>query len=378
VPSNFIQLSRKSEECENSKQLYDFIMKQDLCNGKFFIKYQNETGIDSGGLKREVFDKILKFYTFLYFQEIESNYNYLILKKNIVMQDLINNTQQLILFAKASKSKIYLRFDPELIKLFLSNKPREFINNSKKNKFKDLYNFFETQISQVSEENNVILSNYLIKNNNNSDNFKTKISQKLINTKISELEESIKKEILFRRFAMMCGFETWKEFNTMLLFILNFWNSSNEDIFTFEINFDRDSIMKRIVIRKILSEPGQYPLDIQQLNLENIEPEFANYPYLESMLKYILGDDDENRIKFVKYLTGSQFSPSKLIIELSNIEISSLLNQPYYGQPFVPHTCFGSIELFKKPTTFNYNTKNIKVSTINTEITKGLSSATYR
>jgi len=380
IPSNFIQMSRKSEECENLKQLYDFIMKQDLCNGEFFIKYQNESGIDSGGLKREVFDKILKFYTFLYFQEIVSNNNYLILKKNIVMQDLINNTQQLILFAKASESRIYLRFDPKLIKLFLSSNPREFINNSKKNTFNDLYYFFETQISQVLEENNSSLPNYLIKNNTNSENFKTKISQKLITRNISKLEESIKKEILFRRFAMMCGFETWQEFNTMLLFILSFWNSSNEDIFTFEINFDRDSIMERIVIRKILSEPGQYPLDIQQLNLENIESEYEYYPYLESMLKYILGDEspNKNRIKFVKYLTGSQFSPSKLIIELSNIEISSLSNPPYYGQPFVPHTCFGSIELFKNPTTFKYNTKNINVLTINTEITKGLSSATYR
>jgi hypothetical protein len=295
------------------------------------------------------------------------------------MEDLIHNTQQLILFAKAAESKIYLRFDPRLIELFLSNNPRKFINNSKKNTFKDLYNFFETQILEVPEENNNSLSNYLIKNNNNSEIFKTNISQKLINRKILGLEESIKKEILFRRFAMMCGFETWKEFNIMLKFILKFWNRSNEVIFTFEINFDRDSIMKRLVIEKYYSEPGEYSPEKQELNLENIKSEFDNYPYLESMLKYILGDEssDENRIKFVKYLTGSQFSTSKLIIELSNVEISSLSNKPYYGQPFVAHTCFGSIKLFKKPTRFNYNTKNITVTTINTEIKKGLSSATY-
>lgn len=380
IPSEFIQTSRTSEDCQNLKLLYDFIMQQNLCNGNFFIKYQNESGIDSGGLKRECFDKILKFYTFLYFQEIEINNSYLILKKNIDMNRLMHDTQQLILFAKAAESKIFLRIDPRLIELFLSSNPREFINNNKKNTFQNLYNFFEKEISSVPEEYNSSLSNYLIKNNNNSENFKTKISQKLITTKISELDKSIKKEILFRRFAMLCGFETWEEFNTMLLFILNFWNSSNEVIFTFEINFDRDSIMKRLVIRKILSAPGIYPRKIEILNLGNIQSEYDNYPYLESMLKYILGDEssDEDRIKFVKYLTGSQFYPSLLIIELSNIEISSLTNGPYYGQPFVAHTCFGSIELFKKPTTFNYNTKNITVSKINTEIKKGLSSATYK
>ena len=86
--------------------------------------------------------------------------------------------------------------------------------------------------------------------------------------------------------------------------------------------------MKRLVIRKILSAPGIYPRKIEILNLGNIQSGYANYPYLESMLKYILGGEssDEDRIKFVKYLTGSQFYPSLLIIELSNIEISSLTN----------------------------------------------------
>ena len=233
IPSEFIQMSRTSEDCQNLKLLYDFIMQQTLCNGNFFIKYQNESGIDSGELKRECFDKILKFYTFLYFQEIEINNSYLILKKNIDMNRLMHDTQQLILFAKAAESKIFLRIDPRLIELFLSSNPREFINNNKKNTFQNLYNFFEKEILLVPEENNSSLSNYIIKNNKNSENFKTKISQKLNTTKISELDESIKKEILFRRFAMMCGFETWEEFNTMLLFILNFWNSSNEVIFTF-------------------------------------------------------------------------------------------------------------------------------------------------
>jgi len=377
VDSRLIRESQNSEACKNLRPLYDFIMQQNL-NGELFFIFEGETGIDRGGLTREVFDKILKFYTLLYFQEIEGNNNFLILRENVDMQAIVNHTNQLILLANAAKSYIYLRIDQRLINLLLSNNPKNFINNSKRNSFRNLYSFFETQISQIQEENANSVSNYFINNNK-----KSKITYNTL-SQYNTLDESIKREIKFRRFCIMCGFKTWEEFNKMLLFIQKYWLNSgkieSKNIFTCELKFDKLSIIQRLKIEKVISSEVVFPKTIKELKLDGISSEFNNYPFLQLILSYILGDNssDENRENFVQYLTGSKTSPAQLIIELSNMDISQLHVAPYYGQPFVAHTCFGSIELFKKPSTHNINRNTLTESWVSNEIRKGLSSATNR
>ncbi len=383
VPSEYITQSRTSQECENSRLLYDFIMRQELFNGEFILKFIGETGIDAGGLTSEVFHKILKVYTSLYFEEIEGNSNFLILKKDVNMMELEHDTLQLILVAMAAKSQIFLRIDKRLLDLILSKDSKQFINNSKKNRFKQVFNNINVAIESSNYNNNTNTKGFLIENKNGRSIGTFKKSSN------NNIKNQIKREIRFRRFCIMCGFQTWDEFIRMLIFIQTYWkesgkivvyNSKNspKDIFTCELKFDKDSIMKRLKINKIISKPGEVQR-IKELELKNISSEFSNYPFLKLILDFISGENssDDKRKIFVQYLTASQSSPAILFIELSNIEISSASVGPYWGQPFVAHTCFGSIELFKKPQAFNINKNTLTNLWVEDEIKKGLSSATY-
>jgi len=381
VPSEYITQSRTSQECENSRLLYDFIMQQKLFNGKFILKFIGETGIDVGGLTREVFHKILKVYTSLYFEEIEGNSNFLILKKDVNMMELDHNTRQLILVAMAAKSQIFLRIDKRLLDLILSKDSKQFINNSKKNRFKQVFNNINVAIESSNYNNNT--KDFLIENKNG------RSIKKFKNSSNNNIKNQIKREIRFRRFCIMCGFQTWDEFIRMSMFIQTHWKESGKivvnnskkspkDIFTCELKFDKDSIIERLKINKVISKPGELQR-IKELELKNISSEFSDYPFLHLILDFILGENssDDKRKIFVQYLTASQSSPAILFIELSNIEISSASVGPYWGQPFVAHTCFGSIELFKKPRAFNINKNTLTNLWVEDEIKKGLSSATY-
>jgi hypothetical protein len=219
--------------------------------------------------------------------------------------------------------------------------------------------------------NNVEFNGYFI-NINNSEYFKNNNSKRtlLLNGQFEQLENSIKREIRLRRFAVDCGFTTWEQLTNMYNFIKKFWKN---EIFTNELKFDLVSFKKRIIIKK---SDTQEILNLDNISpIDNIPPNLLEiYPALRPLLDYIIGPEskDINRMKFVRYVTGTKYSPSVITILLirSEIEFNTINRTKIYKLPFLAHTCFSILDLFKLPRTGNY-LEEWTVTKIDEEITKG-------
>jgi hypothetical protein len=152
----------------------------------------------------------------------------------------------------------------------------------------------------------------------------------------------------------------------MYNFIEKFWKN---EIFTNELKFDLVSFKKRIIIKLTGSDTQEI------LNLDNIPSNLLEiYPALRPLLDYIIGPEskDINRMKFVRYVTGTKYSLSVITILLirSEIEFNTINRTKIYKLPFLAHTCFSILDLFKLPRTGNY-LEEWTVTKIDEEITKG-------
>ena len=110
------------------------------------------------------------------------------------------------------------------------------------------------------------------------------------------------------------------------------------------------------------------------LNSRNAFP-IEEYPALGPLLEYILNPDkaaDINRRKFVKYVAGTEYTLCQIDIILKNEEIPFDRNNrtKLYRLPFLAHTCFSTLDLFKTPLSRNYP-EEWTVERIDEEITKG-------
>jgi WD40 repeat protein len=377
-----------NEKYHNFKHLYDQIMDIDL-TVRFKFEFQGETVEDACGLRRMVFDVIFDLYKDLYFKSIDEN-NFIILKEKLEITKLNDHTEKIILLAIAAKSLVFLKFNPKLLDLLSVNNStdlKKYFNNTKRNNFLGLYEFFEKSVNKLTGEekdpgifglkmdgqtlNNVDLNGYFI-NINNSEYFKNNNSKRtlLLNGQFEQLENSIKREIRLRRFAVDCGFTTWEQLTNMYNFIKKFWKN---EIFTNELKFDLVSFKKRIIIKK---SDTQEILNLDNIPpIDNIPPNLLEiYPALRPLLDYIIGPEskDINRMKFVRYVTGTKYSPSVITILLvrSEIDFNTINGTKIYKLPFLAHTCFSILDLFKLPRTGNYQ-ETYNVKKINEEITKG-------
>jgi len=367
-----------NKSCPSFIPLYNFIMQQDLSNRFFFIyEGRNEHGIDAGGPKRDIFDKILPVYTNKFFKKIESNDDFIILKEDIDFDLFLTQTEQLIRLANAAETPIFLRIEPRLLELLKSQKPKEFINNNKKNSFSNLFKFFEENIFKLKLENQnlneVELNGYFI--NNNSNYFKNNNSKRtlLIKNQFQQLENPIKKEILFRRFAVVCGFTNWKQFENMHKFIekINGINELFKGLFLFELKFDIESFLEKLKIKKTIDE-FHPPIYIPLSNFGRLSPnkkEFIfndlknnananNYTYLIQFLKLLLGPQstDEDRKIFIGYITGSIYYPGEFYIELSYLSKEQMNNNP-----FNPSTCSKKLMIYLNRERFINNINSIGI-----------------
>ena len=348
IPENLINPVKKSNNsCPNFNELYEFIMRQNL-SGMFFFIYEgsNHKVIDYGGPKRDIFDKILPVYTKKFFKEIEDNEYYVILKEDVDMNTLIRETEQLILLAKASETKIFLKIDPILLSLLRDNQFTYF-NNNKRNSFSNLYMKFNQYI-EYSNNNS-----QLLKNKNNSKLIETLKNEELNN---EEIIKTLKQEIRFRRFAITRGFTNMEQFNKMALFIRKFYYRRKSFI-TCKLKFDVETFVKRIKLyKKIYRNQVDYYLEpiplekyvrLSQNNesvriINNSNLIIMTYPYLIPFLNFIFGPEssDDDRELFVRYISGT----SSYIGELK-ICVSSL-TRVKAGRPFHATTCGKYLELF--------------------------------
>jgi hypothetical protein len=395
IPSKF----SKPEDnlCPNFIDLYYSFMKTVLPI-KFIVEFEGQTGIDATGLSKIVFDKILKVYIDLFFQKIVNNNDYLIVKEDIDLRQLIADTKKLILLANVSTAKICLKIDPELLGLCkLKYKDlMDYFNNTKSN-FKKFYNNTNSAIHVNTTYNEL--------NNSTSETFllnKNEINKKKLIEEYKKLKENsnsnknmlnkLLKEIRVRRFAAKCGFKSWKQLENMCSFleeIINYdphWrgqkiikgkvnnrNSFSGDFqlniissvilnrnltthsllqfFDFEPKFDKASILSRV---KCIMSSSRNDINIEKIPKELIEL----YPALKPFVDYIIGPNstDENRKKFVQFITGSEYSTNDINIFLENTEIS--FSRSRFLLPFEPpSTCFSYIKLLKRPISGNYKNR---------------------
>ena len=351
IPQNLLNPNNSANKsCPNFKKLYDEIMKMEFTfDVPFRFIFQGQSGIDATGLTRIVFDRVLPIYIHLYFKKINGS-EFIILRENVKMEELEKHTIKLINLARAAQVPIELEINPELIEFLSLPNPLESI--SQRQNFNNLYNTLKKQINSVKGTGNNV-SNFLLNNS---------LKSLIHNTKnLNSLNKTLKSEILFRKFLSSFGFESWNQYENMARFIKTFW--INNLTFKCKLRFDIESFKKRLIIKRL-------DLDNQKiLDLSNIPESLNNlYPALRPLLKYILNPNaeaDNNRRKFVQFVTGTQYSISEIKILLTNSVISPQL---HCNSPFFVHTCFSTIDLYKRPD--NYN-KQINIKTINGLITHG-------
>ena len=354
ITQNLLNPNNSSNNaCPNFKLLYDFIMQQNLSE-RFFFRYegQNMSVIDAGGPKRDIFEKILPVYTKKFFKKIEKNDEFVILKEDVDMQTLENDTLKLILLAKAAETIISIRIDPKLLALLSSNDLMKYFSNNKKN-FERLYEFINYAINNtITNYNNLGNVTNFLKNNNNT------FIQRFKTASNPEIKNTIKREIRMRKFAVKCGFTTWEQLQNMYIFIQRFWFDETPSIFSCELKFDIENICKRLRIMKKINEfdpKDNIPLkkfgtlspDKKQFDFMPIQESISKrYPFLIPFLNFIIGPEstDENRKLFIKYVAGSLSYPGELKIVLSYV------TERNAGRiPFSSSTCDKKLELYKNP-----------------------------
>jgi WD40 repeat protein len=394
IPSKFSTPTKNS--CPNFRDLYYSFMKTELPLN-FIFKFEGQTGFDAGGLSKMVFDMIFKVYIHLFFEKIVNNNDFLILKEDINLRQLITDTKKLMLLANASTAKICLKIDPELLELcklgVTKDDLKKYFTNEKK-QFEKFYKNISNAIFANNTFNELNNNKNFLRNKNKNKNKNNIVKQykHAINAKNDEIIESLKREIRLRRFAAKCGFKSWKQLENTIRFlhIFSFYPDSdyNEqgspldkklwelykkkrqeifqkqdknpninipdfhflDFFDFNPQFDKASILSRV--KCIMSSSRGSNINIEKISSEL----FRLYPALKPFVDYIIGPNstDENRKKFVQFITGSEYSTDEIKIFLEDTEISS--NRGRFRLPFEPpSTCFSYIILLKRPTSRNYN-----------------------
>ena len=302
----------------------------------------------------------------LFFEKSKKS-TFILLKKNVDKNLLSKHTNQIINLAKAAKSQIVLGIDPKLIDLLLSSDLKKYFNSNKKNKFETNYDKINLTIKHSHNNFDELNNNETFLRINKNENNKNRVINRYKKEQKQEMRNMLLREIRLRRFLVEFGFSSWEEVQDMYIFIQNYWNASNDnkiifyknrkqvifDLFVSELSLDVESFKTRIIIKK---EDTREILDLSNIPAYL----FPIYPAFHPLLEYILDESkegNENRKTFVKYVTGTEYSPAQILIKLTDNTMSSYLHR---GLPFYGHACSNTIDLYKAPERFNGKiTKNI-------------------
>jgi hypothetical protein len=156
-----------------------------------------------------------------------------ILRTEVDINELISKLNTLI--ERFGKSlKIPLRIDPRILELCESGKDsneksgkylRKYFTNNK-TEFKELYNRTNRLLTS---KNGINMRNLLSISKKN----KKKIHEYLTNGTNSELKIKLISEIRLRKFAIECGFETWKQLKNMFRLFKYIYKNRFEEYFDF-------------------------------------------------------------------------------------------------------------------------------------------------
>jgi hypothetical protein len=342
IPEKLLRLQNSVDgSCPNYNDLYDFILDQDLTLG-FEFRYIGQSVIDSGGAKRDIFEKLLPIYTHRFFESIKSNNECVILRNNIDMEYFREETLKMIFLAKAANIPIFLKIHEKLLSLLSSDIYKEYFNNNKEN-FKKLYENVSLYINTNNNSYNRLADNSaFLRNKNNND-----IINRYKKEKNKDMRNKLKKEIRLRKFLVGIGFTTWKQFENMYYFIKKIVALHIKD-FSFKLDFDLESFLNKIKINK--EYEGKIPLtDFGVLSDDKTTFQFkesniyAEYEYFRPFLDYIIGpkSNDLRRAMCIAYVTGSSYYPGSFTF---------VLQYAPNLKPFFARTCRFECLFFKNDT----------------------------
>jgi hypothetical protein len=353
----------------NSIKLYDYIMSIDL-NKDISFEYEDESGIDAGGMTRIIFDKILNTYIEKYF--MKSREDYIIIKdypdekiRQHMYSKLWNDTKQLVLLIRNIECKIFLNFDKTLINLLSSFNIQSYFNYFNNNKRKisnndDFQNIYKSANFFVNfpEDNH---DEYILKLNKNFKEIITNFQEGRLT------KNDIKKEIRFRKYIIDSMFLSWKHLISMIMFLSDI-KKNYPDYFNFNIRFDKKYAKQKIkIIERINSNNDQGFLVVENREItEEISEELKfRYPALAIFNDYLFGPEstDEYRKTFIKWVAGSEYTCNDIKIILTSYEIQFRQRNnglrvpgPLYNSP---STCNYFVDFYKRPANDNTNIKEM-------------------
>ena len=329
IPKNVVNSFSSSNDNNNGNKcipykLFNFINEQDLSIIPGF-KFQGQTGIDRGGLKRIVFDQYLKEFKMKFFKKTDDNFD--ILKElssnnnRNKFKECVERLQKLREYAarngKSSDIKIFINISPFLLKVLQSDNPESYFSNVNMN------SYFKTKNGNLRNKNylNEIMQDFgntFMQNNINENkrivNWNHQFNKKTIN------------DILLRFYLKRQGFESMKQYQLMRDFVRNNWTTN----FTNFIDYSWPAFAKRIRVK--------FENQNSQKN-SNLEKMFQVNPNFKKIMEYIK-ESDENRKKFTKLVNGTEYYDGVLEIVVKK--------EDYNGQPrpYDAHTCFNYLNVY--------------------------------
>jgi hypothetical protein len=187
--------------------LYEKVMAIDLPgNIRFNLVGNNKVmAIDSGALIRIIYERILPVYIKLFFKK---SGDFMLLKEDVDMELLIQQTNQLKKLAKTAKIQIELGINPELLDFLFLQNPKDSI--ATRQNFNSLYANFKNKVNQIKRVDPYFkVSNYLINNKLKND----------VEGNLDAVSRAFKEEILFRKTLYEFGFTSFDQYYNMALFI---------------------------------------------------------------------------------------------------------------------------------------------------------------
>ena len=262
--------------------------------------------------------------------------------------------------AEIAKTTIFININSKLLELLLSENNNEFFNISNTNNMltekaqNRNYNLRQKNNITALLGNNGIFGNTLLQNNANN--------SKRIKNWNSEYPEETMKGILFRRFLHKSQFKNFGQYSKMKDFIREYWNPQ---LFVNVIDYSIPSFLKRLKLniksdktnrvncKPILELDSIIENGVELLPVVNILIE--KYGALKSIMDYIQQDDDEYRKKFAKWVCGSEYSNSDIILYVRLYDGDT-------RQPYQISTCFNYIIIYvnKKEFKKDFNQKSFQ------------------
>ena len=384
IESNIISKNNtNTNTCSN--KLFDILINNDIriYNYKLmFIILENQiqqSGIDQGGISRTIFDHFYDIYLQKFIREDNITGKFNFLPSHKILKNFIKATNILILLGIKCKLSIPLIINDNIINLFNEIDKYKDINNYIENlnlEDKQLINkFTKTKIPKTQYFNNKILNllnvnsisniTYEPKNTIRINDYMSKNHYQIFDLKHSyynSFDDIIKKHIIFRIYLYNLSFINYTNFLILYKWYKFYYNKeytnnlnkhtsilNNKQLrlygfkFIDKIDYSFNNFLKELII---ISNKKMYSIEnfnqkIKKKTIKIFSNSNSNYKNINHIIKYIKGSDI-NRKNFRKYVTGSEFSNSKIIIKFYKVPKNHKLS-------IHAHTCFNLVDVYNYP-----------------------------